>query len=74
MDLTTTIVNLTEYVKTLGIPVAVLAIVIQGFKFFRGDGQGKAEAKDALFWIIVGLILIYSAAHIVGRLQMDMGW
>ncbi|NLY36742.1 MAG: hypothetical protein GX046_05850 [Tissierellia bacterium] len=61
-------------IKPVSISVAILAIILHAFKFFKGDGHGKAEAKEAIFWAIVALIIIFSAEHLIEVLRTDMGW
>lgn len=75
MDNLINVINkITGYVQLVAIPLAILALSFQGLKFFRGDGQTKAEAKDAMFWIVIALVIIFSAKAIISTLRVDMGW
>lgn len=63
-----------SYVQRIAPALAILALTFQGLKFFKGSGQDKAEAKDAIFWILVGLAIVFLASSIITTLQSDMGW
>ena len=75
MDKLVNVINKgTSYVQLIAPALAIFALSIQGLKFFKGSGQDKAEAKDAIFWIIVGLALVFLATTLIKTLQTDMGW
>ena len=48
--------------------IAVLIIVIAGFRYImsRGDPGAVAKAKDAIVYALVGLVVMISAYGIVG--------
>lgn len=53
----------------VGIPFAVFAFMIGGFRFVyssaRGDEAGLKSAKELLQWTIVGSIIVVGAAALV---------
>ena len=53
-------------ISTIGITVAVIALMILGIKYMIGSAEEKAEYKKSMFPYIIGILLLVSTSAIVG--------
>lgn len=63
-DFPALITEIARAVVTIGVPIAVLALIFAGFKFVQGalgDVKAIEEAKKVLLWTIAGVAVIVGA-------------
>lgn len=53
-------------ISTIGITVAVIALMILGIKYMIGSVEEKAEYKKSMIPYIIGILLLVSTSAIVG--------
>lgn len=67
---TTAIVNLggkiIGVVRTVGVLVAVVILLILGIKYMMGSAEEKADYKKSMIPYIVGAVLVFAASTIAG--------
>ncbi|MBO5479181.1 MAG: TrbC/VirB2 family protein [Clostridia bacterium] len=67
---TTGIINLGNQiigvVRTVGVLVAVVILLILGIKYMMGSAEEKADYKKSMIPYIVGAVLIFAASTITG--------
>lgn len=53
------------YVLALALPIAVMVIIIVGFKFITasasGDTKGVGDAKKIFVWVLIGIAVVVGA-------------
>lgn len=62
-DLGGTIISV---VRTVGVLVAVVILLILGIKYMMGSAEEKADYKKSMIPYIVGAVLVFSASTIAG--------
>jgi len=68
-DAIKTINNITEGIKTLGLPIGILALVIVGILYlFAKDPQRKESHNSWAMSIAIGLALIWLASSVMNWL------
>ena len=63
-DFPVLIKDIAEAVVTVGVPIAVVALIFAGFKFVQGalgDAKAIEEAKKVFWWTLVGVAIIVGA-------------
>ncbi len=60
-------------IKTAGIVVAVIMMIILGFKYMTGSVSEKAEYKKTMIPYLVGIILVVSITQLIGILAEMVG-
>lgn len=67
---TTTIVNMggqiIGVVRTVGVLIAVVILLILGIKYMVGSAEEKADYKKSMIPYLVGAVLIFAASTIAG--------
>ena len=60
-----------EFMIKLAVPIGVIMIMIAGIFFVtaRGDPVKIQTAQKMLFWIVVGLVIIFGAWIIIGVIE-----
>ena len=59
-------------IKTVGIVIAVVTLMVLGFKYMLGSVQEKAEYKKTMIPYLVGAILIVAVTQLVGLIASIM--
>jgi predicted membrane channel-forming protein YqfA (hemolysin III family) len=55
-----------DTLRTIAAALAFLMLLIQGLRWVMSDSsQDRAEAKRGMVYVIMGIIVVYMAAHIV---------
>lgn len=68
-DVITTINNIAEGVKTLGLPIGILAFIIVGIMFvFAKDPQKKEMHSSWAVSIVMGLAIVWLASSVMNWL------
>ena len=66
--------NIVAVVRTVGVIVAVVILLVLGIKYMMGSAEEKADYKKSMIPYIVGAILIFASTTIVGIVyDMAMG-
>lgn len=64
-DFLTFVKKLAEAIRLVALPLAVLAIIVTGFRFVAsglgGNTKGVEEARKTLLWVLVGMAIIVGA-------------
>lgn len=58
--------NIIGVVRTVGVVVAVVILLVLGIKYMMGSAEEKADYKKSMIPYIVGAILIFASTTIVG--------
>ncbi len=58
--------NIIGVVRTAGVVVAVVILLVLGIKYMMGSAEEKADYKKSMIPYIVGAILIFASTTIVG--------
>lgn len=62
-DIPSLILNIAEFARQIGLPLAIIFIVYNGFLFVsaRGDEKKLESAKEGIKWSLMGAALIVGA-------------
>ena len=65
-DIPALILNIAEFARNLGLPIAIIFIVYNGFLFVsaRGDEKKLETAKESIKWSLIGAALIVGASFL----------
>jgi hypothetical protein len=71
-DLVSAVISL---LFSLGGVVATIGIIISGYKYISslGDPEATAQAKNALLYSVIGLVVILTAVAVVRTLMNQLG-
>lgn len=58
--------NIIGVVRTVGVIVAVVILLVLGIKYMMGSAEEKADYKKSMIPYVVGAILIFASTTIVG--------
>ena len=58
--------NVLGWIRTIGMLVAVIALVVIGIKYIFGSVEGKAEYKKTIFPYLIGCFMLMTISIIIG--------
>ena len=58
--------NIVGVVRTVGVVISVVILLVLGIKYMMGSAEDKADYKKSMIPYIVGAILIFASSTIVG--------
>ncbi|UBH16618.1 TrbC/VirB2 family protein (plasmid) [Macrococcoides canis] len=68
-NIISTVEEFLNALQLISIPVAGIMFVIAGYQFLRGGDEGPTKAKKMVFYIIVGLVIIWGASSLVSGIK-----
>ena len=65
-DIKELVLNIAEFARNIGLPIAIIFIVYNGFLFVsaRGDEKKLETAKEGIKWSLIGAALIVVASFL----------